>query len=68
MLLAAPQLAGKLTGMCDCAQFLIVLYVAGLGFLVRQFRLEREARRESALKDTPELKPIQNGNEGQQMA
>ncbi|KAH9859082.1 hypothetical protein C2E23DRAFT_864821 [Lenzites betulinus] len=48
--------------------FLIVLYVAGLGFLFRQFRLEREARRESALKDTPELKPIENGNEAQQTA
>lgn len=50
-------------------QFLIVLYAAGLSLLVRQFRLEREARRAAALKDTPELKPMTNGNgEAQQAA
>lgn len=49
-------------------QFLIVLYAAGLSLLVRQFRLEREARRAAALKDTPELKPMTNGNGETQQA
>ncbi|EIW63573.1 uncharacterized protein TRAVEDRAFT_69519 [Trametes versicolor FP-101664 SS1] len=48
--------------------FLIVLYAAGLSLLVRQFRLEREARRAAALKDTPELKPMTNGNGETQQA
>ncbi|KAI0369693.1 hypothetical protein BV20DRAFT_1036392 [Pilatotrama ljubarskyi] len=42
--------------------FITVLYFAGLGLLVRQFRLEREARKEALMRDTPELKPITNAD------
>ncbi|KAI0644676.1 hypothetical protein C8Q79DRAFT_912708 [Trametes meyenii] len=43
--------------------FISVLYFAGLGLLWRQFRLEREARRAAAMKESPELKPISHSNE-----
>ncbi|KAI9061724.1 hypothetical protein FKP32DRAFT_1677918 [Trametes sanguinea] len=38
--------------------FISVLYFAGLGFLFRQFKQEREARRAVAMRDSPEMKPM----------
>ncbi|KAI0769435.1 hypothetical protein BD413DRAFT_477791 [Trametes elegans] len=43
--------------------FITVLYFAGLGFLFRQFKQEREARKDAMIRDTPELKPITNQSE-----
>ncbi|KAI8992905.1 hypothetical protein BD414DRAFT_482655 [Trametes punicea] len=43
--------------------FISALYFAGLAFLFRQFRQERAAQREGAMKDSPEMKPMSSSSE-----